>query len=620
MTTRPKRRPAIAAAIVAAAAMAALAAACSDALLDEMTRIARAANEPTAVPATGSTITAHETISLAFGSAMDAPAVALSGDLAASYEPAWSADGKTLELNADGVASWAAGDGRALTVTVADGGSVVSYELSYDVFDGVCVSEDGSDGNDGSASSPMLGLEAAVARAAALYPGRASSVRVAEGTYALDSSGPAGPVDMVEGVSLYGGYDALWSARDPAAHVTTIEDTAAIDDLDLCGPIRFPEGVTNATVLDGFTIKGPPSRLSAAIVVEKAAPTISGNVIVSGIRTAGTLTGSTSYGIHVTGYDDDQHLAVVIRDNVVNANRAGGGAYYYRACGVYIADAIGFVIEGNDLSAGKSSDGTSSDGSCCIFIDNDVTLATTPVIARNRIDGGSSSYTYGILCYDASNADVTVRIENNLINAGLASMQDLSFSCSHAIETSRATLIVRNNTILVIDPDPAINWKGGGVYFSGSSCGPAIIENNIIISPSSTPADYFAIYTGDATYPIGSLKNNYFYGFTDGTTGQYSGTGESLAAMETRIDSAGGAAADNDETLFDSVNYDSGTLIMSNFMLDDDYRPRTTAPAAVLTGGLDGSALGWPFSDDYDGATRSGNGATGWSRGYAEKD
>lgn len=603
-------------------ALACALASCSDALLDEMTRIARAANEPTATPATGSTITAHETITLAFPAAMDAAAVALSGDLAASYAPTWSEDGKTIALNGGNVAAWAAGTGRSLTVAVTDGDRVVSFDFSYDVFDGVCVSTGGSDGNAGTVASPLLGIEAAVTKASQLYAGRPSAVRVAEGTYAMDSSGSGGPVDMVEGVSLYGGYDAAWSARDPDVYLTTIQDTAATDTLDLRGPIRFPEGVTSATTVDGFTIKGPPARKSAAIMVDKAAPTISGNRIVSGTRTAGTLTDSAVFAIHVSGYDDDQDKSVVIRNNVVNAGRSGGSAYYLKAYGVFITGTIGFVIEGNDLSAGKTKLDSIATESACVFFDNDVALGTAPIIARNRIDGGSSYATYGISCSNLTNDAVTVRIENNFINAGLASMHDGS-SFSDAIVTFEATLIIRNNTILVCDPDPHINWIGGGIDFqNGSSCGDAIIENNILINPSIHYYDssLFAIRTGDDFYPIASLRNNYFYGFDDVTTGWYSwDTGEGLANMISRI---GGAAADNEETALDIAYYDSisGGIIMSGFMLDADYRPRSTAPAAVLTGGLDGAALGWPFSDDFDGAARSGNGATGWSRGYLEKD
>lgn len=372
-------------------ALACALASCSDALLDEMTRIARAANEPTATPATGSTITAHETISLAFPAAMDAAAVALSGDLAASYAPTWSEDGKTIALNGGNVAAWAAGTGRSLTVAVTDGDRVVSFDFSYDVFDGACVSEGSNDANPGTAASPVGSVNVGIAKAAELYAGP-SVVRVSKGTYSSDyaATGKA-TADVVEGVSLLGGFSPdSWAVRDATIYETVLEDSSVSggDSLALANRAVFvPATVTQATRVEGFTIimAGAGSNFGSAVYCA-GSPTVT-DCIIKGRQ---------------SGYGAINHCIV---------SRAGG------------------VFSNNSIrphGAGQTSYGVYLEESTATIRDNEI------------LGGGGLTSAYGIV---SMNGETAPRIEGNSINMSACSSPDIycvSIALSHPyIEDNR---------------------------------------------------------------------------------------------------------------------------------------------------------------------------------------
>ena len=84
-------------------------------------------------------------------------------------------------------------------------------------------------------------------------------------------------VTMVEGVSVLGSYNCTFAARDLVNNITRIVDT------DAALGLKFPPGLTHATSLDGFTVRG--------------ADALSGNsVAISAIDSSPALTDVTAQG------------------------------------------------------------------------------------------------------------------------------------------------------------------------------------------------------------------------------------------------------------------------------------------------------------------------------------
>ncbi len=108
-----------------------------------------------------------------------------------------------------------------------------------DIF--IYVTTAGSDTNPGTLAHPMRTLNAALAR------GRATGkdVLVARGIY-------EGPLDVVGGVSIYGGYSPDFRDRDLALYPVTVERRMGVAG----APAITCHGVNAATRVEGFTVMG----------------------------------------------------------------------------------------------------------------------------------------------------------------------------------------------------------------------------------------------------------------------------------------------------------------------------------------------------------------------------
>jgi hypothetical protein len=120
-----------------------------------------------------------------------------------------------------------------------------------------------------------------------------ASVFVNTGIYTVDSApGTDTHVVVVEGVSLFGGYNADFSVRDPLMFPSTIQDTstAMIGGFTLI-PNRALEagtGITAATIIDGFTFNGTSSATdfgAGAAIINGADPTLQNNIFNGGVAT-----------------------------------------------------------------------------------------------------------------------------------------------------------------------------------------------------------------------------------------------------------------------------------------------------------------------------------------------
>ncbi len=165
---------------------------------------------------------------------------------------------------------------------------------------GIFVSDsNGSDLNSGGRNSPVKTIGRGLQLAAA---GSHSRVYVAAGTYRES-------LTLVDRISLLGGYDPGFSARNPAANATVLESTALNAIGDAPG-LLVPGGVSNQTVVDGFSILG-----RSVSVGTSAAITINGSPVISNCSVrAGS--GGRSYGIQVATPPGTTALAEPLLRNV----------------------------------------------------------------------------------------------------------------------------------------------------------------------------------------------------------------------------------------------------------------------------------------------------------------
>ncbi len=200
----------------------------------------------------------------------------------------------------------------------AAGGDADCDGVPDDSDEFIYVAPDGNDLAAGTLITPMRTIQAALARGAAA----GKDVLVASGVY-------EGPVALVEGVSLYGGYRADFRDRDPALHPVRIEAADAGQPALMCTGIRGPLEV------EGFEVLGNDAVLEGG--------------------------GST------TVYLDGCGPGVVLRDLIVTAGRGAPGL---RGLGSSenLAE-LGFdsLADLDGIDGAGGTDGTTASNSCSVI-------------------------------------------------------------------------------------------------------------------------------------------------------------------------------------------------------------------------------------------------------------
>ncbi len=572
---------------------------CSDALLQEMNAMARDSNSPKSVsPASVCIIPAHEIITVQFKTTMDPATVTVTGNIGTASMD-WtttSSPNDTLILNKPKLITdpptiaWNAGSARTLTLTVATGGQTVSYTYTYNVFKGVCVSTAGNDGNTGTAVSPMQHIGAAITYASTLYAAVASEVHIATGTYATNWKTSTNTIQMVEGVSVFGGYDTSFQSWDPASNPTTIADGSAAGlQAGTCNCAVYADTtITTATTLKGFTITGGLGTMAAAVYCYGGSPTIADNTINAGGDESGgathsaillDLNGSTNPSPHITG-------------NSINLAASAGGVTLAECDGIYVNAPGAPVIEGNLISGGTAL--SSAAGGYCYGIQDG--SSGLSVIRANTIWSGTSRNAYAVKLRSKPSA---MTLTNNLIRG--ANGYGGTGGICYALYINNCSPVVRNNTVLI---ESTYGTETKYALYLASSAHPTL-QNNLFEIFNTLYTSY-SIYEASGCTPT-LLKNNHLY------NAQTSGAGPiyyrastattyypaTLTTLETDL---GGAAV-------------AGANATGDPFLDSGFVPTGSSPTAILSGGLDGASLSWGFTTNRNGATRTGNGSTGWTMG-----
>jgi len=376
---------------------------------------------PTAVVTTSATATSDPgliptdaVITITFSESMDTRAGSwrLGGDLAGeSNGGVWNMTrmwNNTLTIRP--AASWFASPDRTLTVDARDlaGNALATLHLNFDVYRGTLYYVDASQPDDaGDGLTPATARQSLVnAVSSATTP---ATMLVNAGTYASGTS-----VILREGISLYGGYNANFSQREPATQVTTVKSTSA--GARNAGNIKFLVAVygdgsttpiTNTTFIDGFTLMGTSfgSGPTYAVLLENDAnPTLQNNLIHGG---GNRVIDSTVNPL------DTNAIVITLAAPLIQKNRIHGG-----------------------FGASSSSHSASA-----------VTLTQSSArVINNLIYGGgdltSTGSTYGITLTDASPI-----LRNNTIHGGLSNPENLT--PSYAITSSGTSHPVVQNNILI---------------------------------------------------------------------------------------------------------------------------------------------------------------------------
>jgi len=495
-------------------------------------------------------------------------------------------------------------------------------------------------------------------------------VHVAAGIYEVTD-----PIEMVEGISLKGGFsNSDWrdreyltaAERSDTTYQTIVKYIGTNDgELSLTSPVVMApayaigataSNITNSTVVEGFTVNAKDSgTFTASIAITNGAdPTIQYNTM----NGSATATATLGVGIiNAKGY---------ITNNQIDAT----GSSTFICAGVGVFGTSGDIrIESNTIDGGTLSGDNGIDSGIFLYM----VTSGTAIIESNTIDGGTATLSsiYGILAIQSSNIQIT---SNNIINAGTSITNDASgigisgasnvqitsndINGGHALSTNAARGIdVENGSSNIQISSNYIDAGEGGGRTRGISIGgdstDVDITNNVIIGGHAVTGES-SVMRADGSSTFSLLNNTIICGISDGgftnaisTSDTVSGRIENnilyfagdhsllIGAIIAADSSRPSSIKNNDFYGFNILYSDategtytdvstlnsivyltpgaSGNVSDTPIFADVDYRLEATTPTSIKEGGIDLSA---EFTVDKDGVTRTAP----WSMGAYEKD
>jgi hypothetical protein len=324
--------------------------------------------------------------------------------------------------------------------------------------------------------APLKTIERAILEAVAFDSAAVILVAAAPGSPILGTTNPedsgnsyygydagTGSNPMIEGISLCGGFSPNFAVRDPAAYPTVIASTATAglggSNTSPLATISAAGTVTNATVLDGFTIVAPgpetitpvftpngvtgaltvagglqvrnnklvaggPGNSVIALVHDNADPANQGlftNNYLKGSPTAATTT--TTYGLLVfeaTPVFDSGYIGtsifgayiavsgagtVTVANSDIDGGRVEGANASY---GIYVAQGDVNIVNNREINGGGIAGSGSSTGI-------QMSGSATGIVSNNKISGGIGQNSFG---FTIANSPGAVDLIGNEIDGG----------------------------------------------------------------------------------------------------------------------------------------------------------------------------------------------------------
>lgn len=281
--------------------------------------------------------------------------------------------------------------------------------------------ERGDPSNSGTKEKPLSTIQDGIQKAKTLFIDDGydtAKVYVAEGTYTSDYSGTGNPViNMLDSISVYGGYSANFENRDIDDYETVVQDLSAeggtVDEPNRA--VMVESTVTSETILEGFSIvSGGPANYNSSVVIE-------GNCI--------------------------------IRSNTIRGLDSGYGFYTY---GLYISGGATTIEKSlfTSLNASANTWGIYTENPNSLLIVNNIILP-----------GSAVGRTYGI----RDNNSTNTRLYNNIIDCGNGSAEAF---CVYINESAPK---INNNILTNISE----NGNVRGIYeFTQNTSTPLEVNNN----------------------------------------------------------------------------------------------------------------------------------------------
>jgi len=309
-------------------------------------------------------------------------------------------------------------------------------------------------------------------------------------------------IELVEGISLYGGCSPLFDVQNPALHETVIQDTSTTVRLDANANRAVDGGIglTNDTVFDGFTVIGGTAPRSTGIYILESSPTIRNCNISGGHPEHETITWIWAYGIYC------ETSAADLSDNTITGSENPAAVF---TTGIFVKDGDDLMeISHNQVSAGVASD-------TCIGIE--LTAGSETSVDRNTITVTTGEGAVGIQVLES-----TPELYGNTIAVGGATCAEVI-----GIEFDRSSAWTNANTIVCGE---ATNWTVG--IRVGTASTPYILGNSIFAGNAANNARGISVSAGSEYWV--QVAGNYVHGGNN-------------AAWATGIEfiSAGGAIRNN---------------------------------------------------------------------------
>jgi len=312
-------------------------------------------------------------------------------------------------------------------------------------------------------------------------------------------------VTMAEGVSVLGGYKsgAVWTRGDTAC-VTRIQDVSGASPA--AAGVYFGHTITNATVLDGFTLLGLSSTsvTTSAALTMQGGGTVTNNILQGGAAPA-------SYGAFLQA-----PAAATLPAPVLSRNRITTGTGSASSVGVRVINLAPTITFSTITStnAPNNSRGIELSG------------ARGAVIADDTIVSGDANGTTGI---DVNNETGGLQILRNTITTGLGTSgaRGISFNgCS----TTGTQALVSANTAITAQGVGSAGTQGVWVQASSAaSCTVSIDGNTRIVGRTNAGGSGTGVYCNGATATCNVTNNTKVVGFETATPSG-SGRGVHLTA------------------------------------------------------------------------------------------
>ncbi len=411
---------------------------------------------PTAeiTPSLGNIILGNTSIKVVFSKSMDPNS--LSATLGTNLTASWS---KT-SLSDDTVTLSASiplgSNSFILNAKDVNGKDLTEIKGTYIVLSSntnvLYVSPLGSDSNSGSSPAlPKLTIPAAISSATT-----PAAIFISSGDYNMNSN-LSFIVNLVDKVSLYGGFSQDFSSRNISTYTSKISDVAT-SVIGSTVTVYSDATITSATIVDGLTIVGSSntnaSVNSYAIFCNVGNPTISNNTIQ-----AGSVSSQGAIAILING------ASPTISGNTISGGISTGNSSF----GIFIQNISAPSIINNQISGGSAPAGAAH----AIY---NGPQANTPTISGNTIYGGSGAISYGLNTSHPSDFNLS----NNTIDGGIGTN---SYAIYHGNGGSGNVGSYQNNTL----------FTSGGtnrycLYEAGAISSPISFNNNHIFD---CPSAYY---------------------------------------------------------------------------------------------------------------------------------